>query len=791
MNRVRVLLDTGPSAAEVRRIERAFAEVGMEAVAEGHSYGGPPPTSAFLIVVNACLSPFLAAFAAGPGAPGLAGVVQTLLDMRADERTWGKRHGVRLEDSRTGLAVALPPGVPPAAYEALLEADLGDLDRATPAALLDWDALLGRWSARLTTAVEPISRRLPVRRRVGGPAIRQLSEAELGRLWRLVSRPPGSAVTWQRAKVVMLAATGWNAASISQRVLMSERRVRAVIANFNRDGFDSLAPGYDRGDPVEPSVEEEREALRVLARPPAEFGLDQPEWTRGALTQLLVSNGVVEDADPALIASLIRPAIPPRKRRDRAAPEHRGDQAGPGFRGGPMTQTPTVQDILQTLLENEHQARRTLNLVPSENAMSGLAKLPLLLDTYHRYFFNEELSDERWHFRGAALAADVETAVTLPLLRELADAPHVSVRPLSGLNAMTVVLAALGGPPGSTVVTVDQGNGGHYATPDIAGRLGQRVATIGGPDPHTIDYRAAARLVAERRPGLIYVDQSNCLFPLDVAELVRHVREVDEDVVVHVDVSHWMGLVLGRAFPNPLDCGADSFGGSTHKTFPGPQKAVFCTRRDDLAERFGQAQDYLISSHHFGATLSLGLALVEFRDFGGPGYARAVLDNTRRFARNLHERGLPVEAAGRGFTAGHQIWLDTQAVGLPARVAADRLYAAGLRVNFQDLPGIAHQALRVGLNEPTYRGLRGGDMDELAGIFADAVRAERSPGELAARTARLRAARRSSPAFPVESDPLAETALRLCLGALLDRSPTDVGAALDSLTGAGVPALAD
>ncbi len=413
-------------------------------------------------------------------------------------------------------------------------------------------------------------------------------------------------------------------------------------------------------------------------------------------------------------------------------------------------------------------------MVPSENAMSGLAKLPLLLDTYHRYFFNELHDPGRWHFPSGAPAADVETSVTIPLLRELARAGHVTVRPLSGLNGMLLVLAALGGPPGSTVATIAQENGGHYATEGIAGRLGQRVVTLAGPNPHELDYEGVTRVVAAHRPALVYVDQSNCLFPVDVARLVAAARAADPGVLVHVDASHWMGLILGGVFANPLECGADSFGGSTHKTFPGPQKAVFCTNRDDVADRIRQAQDYLISSHHFGAVLSLGLALAEFRDLGGAEYAGRVVANTRRFGGLLHDRGLPVVAAERGFTAGHQLWLDTEAAGLPAREAAGRLYRAGIRVNFQDLPGLPRPAVRIGLNEVTYRGLGKAEVEELSDVFAAAVTDSAPASVLAARTAALRHSVRTATSPDLTISPLRDTAVRLCLAALLDVSPEEV-----------------
>lgn len=434
----------------------------------------------------------------------------------------------------------------------------------------------------------------------------------------------------------------------------------------------------------------------------------------------------------------------------------------------------TLDDVVRVLADNESAAQRTLNMVPSENAMSGLAKLPLLLDCYHRYFFNEAGGKDGWHFRGGQRLRALETGLTIPLLQELGRAKYVSVRPLSGLNAMTLALATLGGEPGSTVATIAPENGGHFATPSVARRLGLNVEFLRGPDPHALDLAHAAQTLRRVRPSLVYVDQSHCLFPVDVAELVAVVRQASPDTLVHVDASHWFGLVLAGVFPNPLDAGADSFGGSTHKTFPGPQKAVLLTRDDDIERRIREAQDYMISSHHFAATISLGMALLEFRDFGGRDYAEAVVASTRAFGELLGTQGVSVIGADRGYSAGHQLWLDTHADGVPPQTASERLAAAGIRVNYMaGLPGFTGQGVRIGLNEACYLGVGHEELPELADVFTAAVHARRPAGELAERTARLRAqtaARRASR----ESAPLVTEAARLA-GEALGSGPYTYG----------------
>lgn len=405
-----------------------------------------------------------------------------------------------------------------------------------------------------------------------------------------------------------------------------------------------------------------------------------------------------------------------------------------GTEDGPIS----IQDALGLIVSHETSAARTLAMIPSENMLPPLARLPILSDLSCRYFFNDTEDPGDWRFAAARDAAALETRLTIPLLRQLAGAAHVNVRPLSGLSAMTLVLTALGGPPGSPVALLDPALGGHYATASLAGRLGLRPVTVTGPSPHEPDLDQLADVLRRNRPPLLYLDQSHGLVPFDVAAITAVARDTSPGTRIHADVSHWMGLTLGGALPSPLDAGADSFGGSTHKTFPGPQKGIIATRDDEVARLLRDAQPHVISSHHYGAACALGLALALFADCC-PAYPRTVISCARALGVHLASHGLPPEGGEFGYSHGHQLWLRTGPHGIPAADAAGRLHDAGIRVNFlDDLPGIPEPALGIGTNEPAWLGLRPGDTPELAAIMGAAILGTRPARELAAQTASLR-----------------------------------------------------
>jgi glycine/serine hydroxymethyltransferase len=109
----------------------------------------------------------------------------------------------------------------------------------------------------------------------------------------------------------------------------------------------------------------------------------------------------------------------------------------------------------------------------------------------------------------------------------------VNVRPISGLNAMTLVLAALAGQPGSPVAVLSPGQAGHYATAGLAARLGLRPVLLTGPDPHTLDLQQVSDLLHQHRPLLLYLDQSHGLAPYDVHTITQVARQASPGTRVH------------------------------------------------------------------------------------------------------------------------------------------------------------------------------------------------------------------------------------------------------------------
>jgi glycine hydroxymethyltransferase len=387
-----------------------------------------------------------------------------------------------------------------------------------------------------------------------------------------------------------------------------------------------------------------------------------------------------------------------------------------------MNPTPTdaayLRELLARLRSASDAGKAALSLVPSENRLSPMAQAPLQLDFYNRYFFNENHDPAFWEFRGGEDIADIETEVAHRSLSALSAAPFVNVRPTSGLNAMTIAISALGGAVGNTVVSVDESSGGHYATTSVIRRLGFTSATV-AVEAGAVDVDCLAKLLATQDISLVYLDLQNSLHDLDIASVAACITEHSPGTHLHVDCSHTLGLVLGGAIANPLDMGATSWGGSTHKTFPGPHKGVLFTREESIRDLVKSAQYVLLSSHHFAETLALGIAAREFEYFGAA-YAKQVIANARQLGTALAARGFDVARAHDGVTDTHQVWVNIGDRDSTLKFS-ETLARAGIRVNvLPGIPGIPGSAFRLGTNEVTFTGATPVTMELIADAFLSA-----------------------------------------------------------------------
>ena len=113
--------------------------------------------------------------------------------------------------------------------------------------------------------------------------VREISNEEGYRLLRIVRRSSGSVVTWRRAQMVLLSAQGMDVPQIAKVAFTSEDRVRAVLHNFNDDGFDSLYPRCAGGRPPTFTLPQRQETKKIALGRPVDHGLPFSTWSLAKL----------------------------------------------------------------------------------------------------------------------------------------------------------------------------------------------------------------------------------------------------------------------------------------------------------------------------------------------------------------------------------------------------------------------------------------------------------------------------------------------------------------------------
>lgn len=380
-----------------------------------------------------------------------------------------------------------------------------------------------------------------------------------------------------------------------------------------------------------------------------------------------------------------------------------------------------ARGLLRAVDRHEEWRDRCLNLIPSENVTGPLVRRMLASDMGHRYYW-----DEPW-YGGQRFTGEVER-LTVEAARHLFHAGYANVRPLSGhISLMAVLLGLL--KPGDTIVTSSFENGGYPLNLQV--RFPLRVHHFPYlPDRYTMDGEGAAHLVEQVRPKLVVLGASILLFPHPVEEVAEAAKSVG--AVVLYDGSHVLGLIAGGLFQDPFGEGADVLVGSTHKTLPGPQGGLVTVKEEgELAERIDlvlSPPPILVDNFHMNRVAGLGVALAEMIRFGEE-YARQVVRNARTLAAALHEGGLHVWGAEKGFTASHQVLIPAPSLEEGRRMR-DRLEEADI---------IVDAGVRLGTQELTRRGMGEEEMEQVAELICDLLVGGLSPRSVKRRVHKLTA----------------------------------------------------
>ncbi|GAA2546124.1 serine hydroxymethyltransferase [Winogradskya consettensis] len=378
-------------------------------------------------------------------------------------------------------------------------------------------------------------------------------------------------------------------------------------------------------------------------------------------------------------------------------------------------------EIAEVVLGELERQRGGLQLIASENFTSPAVLAALGSTLTNKYA--EGYPGQRYY--GGCAEVDRAEELAIERAKDLFGAEHANVQPHSGASANMAAYAALV-QPGDTVLAMDLPHGGHLTHGSKVNFSGKWFHTVGykvRADTELIDYDEVRDLAQAHRPALIICGATSYPRLIDF----KLFRDIADEVGAYlmVDAAHFIGLVAGRAVPSPVPH-ADVVSCTTHKVLRGPRGGMILCR-DELAARIDKAVFPFTQGGplmHAVAAKAVALREASMPDFQG--YAHQVVKNAQALAAGLASEGMRPVSGG---TDTHLALADLRDLGVSGREAEARCDRARITLNKNAIPfdpekPMTASGIRVGTPSVTTQGMREGEMRQISGLIARAVRAD-------------------------------------------------------------------
>lgn len=362
--------------------------------------------------------------------------------------------------------------------------------------------------------------------------------------------------------------------------------------------------------------------------------------------------------------------------------------------------------------------REGLELIASENFASRAVMEAMATPPTNKY---AEGYPSHRYYGGCDVVDEIED-LARERVKRLFGADHANVQPHSGAQANMAVYEALL-EPGDTVLGLRLSAGGHltHGSPvNFSGKLYRFFGYGLGPNEE-IDLDSLRDMARREKPRLIVAGASAYPRTIDFPAL----RQIADEVgaLLMVDMAHIAGLIAVGLHPSPVGV-AQVITSTTHKTLRGPRGGfILCD------QNFAKAIDKAVFPGVQGGPLEHVIAAkaVAFKEAMDPGfrtYQQRVVDNARRLAEGLKNKGHHLVAGG---TDTHLMLLSLIGSGVSGKELETALGLAAITVNKNAVPGdplppTQTSGIRIGTPAVTTRGLGLAEMDLIAGWIDEVAR---------------------------------------------------------------------
>ncbi len=379
-------------------------------------------------------------------------------------------------------------------------------------------------------------------------------------------------------------------------------------------------------------------------------------------------------------------------------------------------QDPLIYEIIK---REEQRQKEGIELIASENYVS----VPVLeaMGSVLTNKYSEGYPGKRYY--GGNEIIDQAESLAIQRAKELFQAEHVNVQPLSGSPANLAVYMALLN-PGDKVLGFSLDQGGHlsHGHPlNFSGKLYSIIPYFVKKETEVIDMDEVEAIALKEKPKMILAGFSAYSRSLDW----KRFRDIADKAgaFLFADIAHIAGLIAGKQLENPIPY-CDVVSTTTHKTLRGPRGAMIMCK-----EKFASAIDKSVfpgvqggPHDHINAAkaVAYGEALKpEFQE-----YSKQVINNARALSSALQKRGYRVISGG---TDNHLMLIDLfGSKQITGKEAEKTLEHIGISINKNMIPfdprkPLDPSGIRLGTPALTTRGCREADMEKVASLLDTAL----------------------------------------------------------------------
>ena len=378
--------------------------------------------------------------------------------------------------------------------------------------------------------------------------------------------------------------------------------------------------------------------------------------------------------------------------------------------------------IAEIIAAEELRLREEIVLIASENYASKAvleATGSVLTNKYaegypgRRYYAGTENVD-------AAESLAIDRAKQL-----FEGAEHANVQPHSGSQAnMAAYFAVL--EPGDRVMGMSLDHGGHltHGSPvNFSGRIYDFVHYGLDEESEMIDYDVVDRIANEMKPKIIVSGYSAYSRTIDFERFGQIAESIG---ALHLaDMAHIAGLVATGAHPSPIPH-ADIVTSTTHKTLRGPRGAMALTTKA-WARKYDSAVFPRMQGGPMCHTIAAkAVAYKEALSDDFKDYADNIVSNASALADALTSSGMRIVSGG---TDNHLMLVDLRNLNVSGAEAEVKMRSVGIVANknmvpFDPNPPRVTSGVRIGVPAVTSRGMGTGDMETIAELIVESLRAE-------------------------------------------------------------------